>query len=66
MVTQVLKRDGKIQKYDEEKIAKAIYKAAVACNGSDKELSSKLAKEVSDIAAAECDDCKLLDEQKKR
>ena len=24
------------------------------------------AKEVSDIAADECDDCKLLDEQKKR
>ena len=49
MVTQVLKRDGKIQDFDKEKIAKAIYKAAVACNGNDKNLADKLAEEVATI-----------------
>ena len=49
MVTQVLKRDGKIQDFDKEKIAKAIYKAAVACNGNDKDLANKLADEVVSI-----------------
>ncbi len=49
MVTQVLKRDGKIQDFDKEKIAKAIYKAAVACNGNDKALADKLAEEVATI-----------------
>lgn len=49
MVTQVLKRDGKIQDFDKEKIAKAIYKAAVACNGNDKALADKLADEVATI-----------------
>ena len=52
MVTQVLKRDGKIQDFDKEKIAKAIYKAAVACNGNDKNLSDKLAEEVVSIINA--------------
>ena len=44
---QILKRDGKIQDFDKEKIAKAIYKAAVACNGNDKNLADKLAEEVA-------------------
>ncbi len=46
---QVLKRDGTYQEFDLEKIAKAIYKAAVACNGSDYATSLELAKEVAEL-----------------
>ena len=46
---QVLKRDGTYQEFDLEKIAKAIYKAAVACNGSDYATSLELAKKVAEL-----------------
>ena len=49
MSGQVLKRDGTYQEFDIEKIAKAIYKAAVACNGSDYETSMELAKKVEEL-----------------
>ncbi len=46
MVTQVRKRDGKIENFDKTKIANAIYKAAIACDGNDKERAVFLADEV--------------------
>ena len=49
MIKQVLKRDGTYEKYDRNKIAKAIFKAAVACGGENKEISDKLAIQVEDI-----------------
>ena len=36
MVKYVLKRDGTTEKYSREKITEAIYKAVVACNGTDR------------------------------
>ncbi|MBR4270505.1 MAG: ribonucleoside triphosphate reductase [Clostridia bacterium] len=44
MINQVLKRDGTYQDFDLKKIADAIYKAAVACNGSDYGVAEDLAK----------------------
>lgn len=49
MITQVRKRDGKIENYDREKITNAIYKAAIACDGHDRDLADKLSQEVEDI-----------------
>ncbi|MBO5102772.1 MAG: ribonucleoside triphosphate reductase [Clostridia bacterium] len=45
---QVLKRDGTYQDFDVKKIADAIYKAAVACNGSDYNIALELAKKVEE------------------
>jgi ribonucleoside-triphosphate reductase (formate) len=50
MLTQVRKRDGKIEKFERQKIANAIYKAALACDGHDRELAEKLAEEVEKVA----------------
>lgn len=50
MLTQITKRDGRVQDYDISKIENAIYKAAVACGGSNKELAHKLALQVETIA----------------
>ena len=49
MITKVLKRDGSYQQYDLAKISNAIFKAAEACGGNDKELSNKLALQVENI-----------------
>ncbi|MCK9575441.1 MAG: ribonucleoside triphosphate reductase [Clostridia bacterium] len=49
MVTKVLKRDGSYQEYDQNKIANAIFKAAVACGGNNKALAEKLAVQVENI-----------------
>ena len=49
MSGQVLKRDGTYQDFDLRKIADAIYKAAVACNGSDYETAKELAKKVEKL-----------------
>ncbi len=49
MIKQVRKRDGQIQEFNKVKIADAIYKAAVACDGHDRELADKLADEVEKI-----------------
>ena len=50
MLTQVRKRDGKIEKFERQKIANAIYKAALACDGHDREQAEKLAEEVEKVA----------------
>ena len=49
MIKQVRKRDGQIQEFNKVKIADAIYKAAVACDGHDRDLADKLADEVEKI-----------------
>ena len=46
MVTQVYKRDGTFENFDLEKITNAIFKAAKACGGNNKETANNLAKEV--------------------
>jgi len=48
MIAKILKRDGREESFDADKIAQAIYKAAVAVGGTDKELSNELAREVVD------------------
>ncbi|HEY8418832.1 MAG TPA: ribonucleoside triphosphate reductase [Clostridia bacterium] len=46
MIKEILKRDGTVQPFDIEKITNAIYKAAVAVGGDDRELAQKLSEEV--------------------
>jgi len=45
-VTQIKKRDGRIVEFDKSKITNAIFKAAVAVGGEDRELAEKLADQV--------------------
>lgn len=47
-ISQILKRDGRIVKFEVEKIANAIFKAAQAVGGHDRELANSLAKKVED------------------
>jgi ribonucleoside-triphosphate reductase len=49
MPIQVIKRDGTYQNYNVDKIAKAIFKAAVACGGENKSIADELAKQVEII-----------------
>jgi len=49
MITKVRKRDGKIEKYDREKITNAIFKAAIACNGKNRGTAEGLAEQVEKI-----------------
>ncbi|MGD9901171.1 MAG: ribonucleoside triphosphate reductase [Spirochaetales bacterium] len=49
MVLKVLKRDGTEEKYDRAKIANAIFKAAQACGGSNREQAENLALQVEEI-----------------
>lgn len=42
MFQTVRKRDGRLEKFDAEKITAAIFKAAEACGGSDRELAAHL------------------------
>ena len=53
MLTQIKKRDGRIVDFNKEKITNAIYKAAVACGGSDKDLAEELADEVCEALIRE-------------
>ena len=46
MINQVYTRDGTFQEFDLEKIANAIFKAARACGGNDRETAENLANEV--------------------
>lgn len=50
MLNKILKRDGRIEPFDKEKIANAIFKAAQAVGGTDKELSEELASLVVKVA----------------
>jgi ribonucleoside-triphosphate reductase (formate) len=46
MIDKIKKRDGTIVKFDKEKVASAIFKAAEAIGGKDKEEAKRLANEV--------------------
>lgn len=48
-ITHVVKRNGTIVPFDENKIADGIYRAAAAVGGHEKELSIKLAREATKI-----------------
>ena len=50
LIELILKRDGSTQKFEQQKIANAIYKAAVACGGSDMDTATNLSQQVVDIA----------------
>lgn len=49
MITHIIKRDGRKDTFNVEKIAKAIYKAAQAVGGTDYEASMKLAVDVCEL-----------------
>jgi len=46
VITKVRKRSGRVVKFDENKITEAVWKAAQAVGGTDRQLSEKLSKEV--------------------
>ncbi len=52
-IKKVIKRSGTIVNYKKQRIVNAIYRAAVAVGGRDKETSEKLADEVENILAKE-------------
>lgn len=49
MLTQIIKRDGTVQKFDRDKIENAIFKAAKAVGGSDRTIAKRLTDEVVKI-----------------
>jgi anaerobic ribonucleoside-triphosphate reductase len=49
MITQIRKRDGRIEKFQSEKITWAIFKAAMACGGKDFNRAEELCDQVTDI-----------------
>jgi len=49
LVERIRKRDGRIVPFEQEKITNAIFKAAQAVGGTDRELSKKLSDEVVEI-----------------
>ncbi|MGB9812829.1 MAG: ribonucleoside triphosphate reductase [Thermovenabulum sp.] len=49
MLNKIIKRDGSLQDFDRKKIENAIFKAARAVGGSDRNLASKLTDEVINI-----------------
>lgn len=48
-ITQIIKRDGKVVPFDQEKITNAIYKAALAVGGSNQELAEQISNKVVKI-----------------
>ncbi len=51
-IEKVRKRDGRVESFDHEKIAKSIFKSAVAVGGRDEHLAKRLADEVVMILEA--------------
>ncbi len=49
MISKIKKRDGRIVDFDKEKITNAIFKAAQAVGGKDRELAAKLADQVVEL-----------------
>ena len=47
MVRTIIKRDGRVEDFDVNKIAAAIYKAAIAAGGDDKGRAFELAEMVA-------------------
>ena len=55
MIKYVKKRDGRIVKFNKDKITAAIFKAAQAVGGKDKKLSERLAGQVVKLLEKEFD-----------
>jgi uridine kinase len=55
MIDTIIKRDGRAVPFDREKITSAVYRAAVACGGRDKEEAGKVTKDVLAMLAARRD-----------
>ncbi len=49
MLTGIMKRDGRIEAFKQEKIVQAIFKAAKACGGADYERAEEIGGQVADI-----------------
>jgi len=49
MIKQIYKRDGTIQDFNINKITEAIFKAAQACGGHNRDIAEKLTKQVEEI-----------------
>lgn len=49
MITRIIKRDGRIETFNQHKIAHAIFKAATACGGSDYERAEEVGGQVVDL-----------------
>ncbi|NLG86063.1 MAG: ribonucleoside triphosphate reductase, partial [Firmicutes bacterium] len=56
MLTQICKRDGRLVPYDRERITTAIFKAAQAVGGGDRERAEQLAGQVEQILLERYDD----------
>lgn len=50
MITKIIKRDGRFEKFQPEKITWAIFKAANACGGDDFTLAEDLSRQVVEMA----------------
>jgi len=50
----IIKRDGRQEEFDKEKITKAIFKAARVCGGDDYQLSQQISDNVVDVLRLEC------------
>lgn len=50
MIKEIIKRDGRIEKFQPEKITFAIFKAATACGGKDFSRAEQLCRQVVEIA----------------
>lgn len=46
MISEIIKRDGRCEAFNPEKITHAIFKAAIACGGKDFQLAEELRKQV--------------------
>jgi uridine kinase len=55
MVDMIIKRDGRIVPFDREKITSAVFRAAVACGGRDKEESERVTEDVLAMLSAHHD-----------
>lgn len=49
MLTGIIKRDGRHEAFNQDKIVHAIFKAATACGGSDYERAEEIGKQVVDL-----------------
>ena len=49
MVTKIIKRDGRYEKYQLEKITWAIFNAAIACGGNDFDKAKELCRQVNEL-----------------
>jgi len=49
MITEIIKRNGRTETFNQEKIVHAIFKAATACGGSDYERAEEIGGQVVDV-----------------